>query len=52
MTQDLLAGRSMESDEIFADLVERAARVNLAVPRLTLVRDLCRGLERHGNRAS
>jgi ketopantoate reductase len=48
MTQDLLAGRSMEADEIFADLVERADRVNLSVPRLSLVRDLCRGLDAYG----
>jgi 2-dehydropantoate 2-reductase len=52
MTQDLLAGRPMESDEIFADLEERAARVHVPVPRLTLVRDLCRGLDARGNRSS
>ncbi len=46
MTQDLLAGRSMEAEHIFGDLVERAARARVAVPRLTLVRDLCRGLDR------
>jgi 2-dehydropantoate 2-reductase len=44
MTQDLLAGRSMEAEEIFGDLVDRAARARVPVPRLTLVRDLCRGL--------
>jgi 2-dehydropantoate 2-reductase len=46
MTQDLLAGRSLEAEEIFGDLVERAARAHLDVPRLRLVRDLCRGLDR------
>jgi len=46
MTQDLLAGRSLEAEEIFGDLVERGERVGLAVPRLRLVRDLCRGLQR------
>jgi 2-dehydropantoate 2-reductase len=51
MTQDLLAGRSLESDEIFADLVERAARVHIPVPRLSLVRDLCRGLDARRNPA-
>jgi 2-dehydropantoate 2-reductase len=44
MTQDLLAGRTLEAEEIFGDLVERAVRAGVAVPRLTLVRDLCRGL--------
>lgn len=46
MTQDLLAGRSLEAEEIFGDLVERADRANVAAPRLRLVRDLCRGLDR------
>jgi 2-dehydropantoate 2-reductase len=45
MTQDLLAGRPMEVDQIFADVVERAARVGIPVPRLTLVRDLMRGID-------
>ena len=45
MTQDLLAGRPMEVDAIFADVVDRAARVGIAVPRLTLVRDLIRGID-------
>jgi 2-dehydropantoate 2-reductase len=46
MTQDLLAGRSLEAEEIFGDLVERADRAKVAAPRLRLVRDLCRGLDR------
>jgi 2-dehydropantoate 2-reductase len=45
MTQDLLAGRSLEAEDIFGDLVDRAERADLDVPRLRLVRDLCRGLE-------
>lgn len=45
MTQDLLAGRPMEVDQIFADVVERAARVGVPVPRITLARDLIRGID-------
>jgi 2-dehydropantoate 2-reductase len=45
MTQDLLAGRAIEVDAVFGDLVERAERVGVAVPRLRLVRDLLRGLD-------
>ncbi|HEY3060520.1 MAG TPA: 2-dehydropantoate 2-reductase [Chloroflexota bacterium] len=47
MTQDLLAGRSLEAEEIFGDLVTRAERADVAAPRLRLVRDLCRGLDRN-----
>src|SRR6266542_250213 len=50
MTQDLLAGRSLEAEEIFGDLVERAECANVAAPRLRLVRDLCRGLDRIAQR--
>jgi 2-dehydropantoate 2-reductase len=45
MAQDLLAGRPMEVDQIFGDMVERAARVGVPVPRITLVRDLIRGID-------
>jgi 2-dehydropantoate 2-reductase len=45
MTQDLLAGRALEVDDVFGDLVERADRAGVAVPRLRLVRDLLRGLD-------
>jgi 2-dehydropantoate 2-reductase len=45
MTQDLRAGRAIEVDDIFADLVERGERVGVAVPRLRLVRDFLRGLD-------
>lgn len=46
MTQDLLGGRPIEVEAVFGDLVERAARGGVAVPHLTLVRDLLRGLDR------
>ena len=46
MTQDLLAGRSFEAEAIFGDFVARGERAGLAVPRLTLVRDLLCGLNR------
>ncbi|HET6316594.1 MAG TPA: 2-dehydropantoate 2-reductase [Chloroflexota bacterium] len=46
MTQDLRAGRSLEAEEIFGDLVERADRAEIAVPRLRFVRDLSRGIVR------
>jgi 2-dehydropantoate 2-reductase len=45
MTQDLLAGRALEVDEVFGDLVQRAERAGLAAPRLMLVRDLIRGID-------
>lgn len=45
MLQDLLAGRAIEVDEVFGDLVERAERAGVPVPRLRLVRDLLRGLD-------
>ncbi|HET8946804.1 MAG TPA: ketopantoate reductase C-terminal domain-containing protein [Candidatus Polarisedimenticolia bacterium] len=45
MTQDLRAGRAIEVDDVFADLVERGDRAGVAVPRLRLVRDFLRGLD-------
>lgn len=45
MTQDLRAGRAIEVDDVFADLVERGERVGVPVPRLRLVRDYLRGLD-------
>ncbi len=45
MTYDLLSQRALEVDEVFGDLVARADRIGLAVPRLTLVRDLIRGID-------
>lgn len=45
MTQDLLAGRQLEVDEVFGDLVERARRVGVAVPGLEMVYNLISGLE-------
>ena len=44
MTQDLRAGRAIEVDDVFADLVDRGERAGVAVPRLRLVRDFLRGL--------
>jgi 2-dehydropantoate 2-reductase len=45
MTQDLLAGRGLEVEDVFADLVRRGERAGMPVPRLRLVRDLLRGLD-------
>jgi 2-dehydropantoate 2-reductase len=45
MTHDLLLGRALEVDEVFGDLVERAERAGLDVPRLKLARDLIRGVD-------
>jgi len=49
MVQDHLAGRPMEADQIFGDMVRRAEKVGVAVPRITLVRDLIAGLDRATN---
>ncbi|HEX5414908.1 MAG TPA: ketopantoate reductase C-terminal domain-containing protein, partial [Chloroflexota bacterium] len=46
MLQDLLAGRPMEADQIFGDVVRRAEQVGVKVPRIALVRDLVIGLDR------
>ncbi|MDQ6601094.1 MAG: hypothetical protein M3Z19_00045, partial [Chloroflexota bacterium] len=46
MTQDLLAGRPIEVEQVFGDLVARAERANVAVPHLTFVRDIMRGIDR------
>ena len=51
MTQDFLAARAIEVDEVFADVVARGQRAGVAVPRLTLVRDLLRGLDPGHHRA-
>jgi len=45
MTQDLLAGQPLEVDAVFGDIVARAARKQVPVPALRLVRDLIRGLD-------
>lgn len=45
MTQDLLAGRPLEVDAVFSDMVARAERAGVPAPRITLVRDLIRGLD-------
>ncbi len=46
MTQDVLAGRPMEVEHVFGDLVARAERAGVAVPHLTFVRDILRGIDR------
>ena len=45
MTSDLLAGRPLEVESIFGDIVQRAERSAVAVPCLRLVRDLIRGVD-------
>lgn len=46
MVQDYLAGRPMEVEAVFGDLVERAERHSVAVPSLVFVRNILRGLNR------
>ncbi len=46
MTQDVLAGRPMEVEQVFGDLVARAERAGVAAPCLTFVRDVLRGIDR------
>jgi 2-dehydropantoate 2-reductase len=45
MAQDMVSGRAIEVDQVFGDLVERAERVGVAVPRLMLIRDILRGID-------
>jgi 2-dehydropantoate 2-reductase len=45
MHNDLLAGRPLEVDAIFADVVKRAEQVGVSVPALTLVRDLMTAID-------
>jgi 2-dehydropantoate 2-reductase len=45
MTQDLLGGRPLEVDAIFGDIVARAERKHVPVPKLRLARDLIRRLD-------
>lgn len=52
MVQDLLAGRPMESEQIFDDVVLRAKRAGISVPRITLARDLIGGLNHIRSRSS
>ncbi len=44
MTQDLLAGRSLEVEQVFGDLVRRADSAQRPAPHLHLVTHLLRGL--------
>ncbi len=52
MTQDLLAGRPLEVEAVFGDLVARAEQVGVPAPQLTLVCDLLRGLDRVAREAA
>lgn len=45
MLQDLLAGRGLEVEEVFGDLVRRAQRNGVSAPRLELVTELLRGVD-------
>jgi 2-dehydropantoate 2-reductase len=45
MLQDLMAGRQMEVEEVFGAIVAQGEAHGIPVPRLTLVRDLLRGLQ-------
>ena len=45
MAHDVVSGRAIEVDQVFGDLVARAERVGVAVPRLTLIRDILRGID-------
>lgn len=46
MLQDRLAGRPLEVEEVFGDLVARAERNGVEAPRLTFACDLLRGIAR------
>lgn len=46
MTQDLFAGRPIEVEQVFGDLVARAERAGVSVPHLTFVCDIMRGIDR------
>lgn len=46
MVQDYLAGRPMEVEAVFGDVVERAERAGVPAPSLIFVRDILRGLNR------
>lgn len=52
MYQDLLAGRSLEVEPVFGDLVHRAARHGVAVPGLQLAYRLIRAIDPARNAAS
>jgi 2-dehydropantoate 2-reductase len=45
MAHDVVSGRAIEVDQVFGDLVERAEHAGVAVPRLTLIRDMLRGID-------
>jgi 2-dehydropantoate 2-reductase len=45
MAYDVVSGRALEVDQVFGDLVARAEQIGLAAPRLTLIRDILRGID-------
>jgi 2-dehydropantoate 2-reductase len=45
MAHDVVSGRALEVDQIFGDLVARAEAAGVAAPRLTLIRDILRGID-------
>lgn len=45
IAQDLAAGRPTEHDEIFGDLLRRAGRLGVEIPRISLIRDLVAGID-------
>jgi 2-dehydropantoate 2-reductase len=44
MVQDLLAGRTMEVEGVFGDLLERAARRDVPIPRVEFACEVLRGI--------
>ena len=45
MLQDLFAGRGLEVEEVFGDLVRRSQRSGVSAPRLEVVTELLRGVD-------
>ncbi|TAK23975.1 MAG: ketopantoate reductase family protein [Chloroflexota bacterium] len=45
MHQDLIAGRPLEVEAIYGDVVARAERLGVPAPRITLARDLIRAID-------
>jgi 2-dehydropantoate 2-reductase len=45
MAHDMVSGRPIEVDQVFGDLVARAEQIGVAAPRLTLIRDILRGID-------
>ena len=45
MHSDLVAGRSLEVEEVFGDLVRRARRLGVAAPKLELAYEVIKGID-------